>query len=130
MACPDHAILLACDMLGFSLIGHTMVMMSRRMGLRMVFSTMLMLTRVVMPKNVWVFPNVDGRRMTMVFPIIKAFQRLTLRDFRHIIHSVDAPFHDVVMLDTVLIIDALYDTLLLLGSRYNRHTHSRNTRIT
>jgi hypothetical protein len=88
MARTHHAILLARDMLGFSLISHTMVVMTRCMGFRMVFSTMFMITRMVMAKDMRVFPHVDGRRMTMVFPIIKALQRLTLRDFRHIIHSL------------------------------------------
>jgi N-acetylmuramoyl-L-alanine amidase len=49
---------------------------------------LVMRTLVVMTKDMRVFPNVDRRRMTMVFPIIKTLERLTLRDFRHIIHPL------------------------------------------
>jgi len=87
MACADHGHLLTRDMLGFSLIGHAMVMMSRRMGLRMVFPMVLVRTLVVMPKGMRMFPDVDGRRVTMMFPIIKALLCLTLCDSWQILHS-------------------------------------------
>lgn len=97
MTGPNCSGILPCDVLFVFRIGDAVLVMARgvpmRSGVGMLFVMWRGFARVMMHSrfmrlNMWVLPDIDGRCVALLRPIIKAITCVAPGDWRHSIHRV------------------------------------------